>query len=50
VDAEGCRTCFGGLVSIFVFDILQIPSGCSGKYFTFATVRTKKFPVLQFYS
>jgi len=27
VDAEGCRIYFGGLISMFVFDILQIPMG-----------------------
>ena len=24
----GCHVSFGGLISMFVFDILQIPSGC----------------------
>jgi hypothetical protein len=28
VDAIGCRTSFSGLISMFVFDILQIPGGC----------------------
>jgi len=28
VDGVGCLTLFSGLVSMFVFDILQIPSGC----------------------
>ena len=27
VDAVGCLTYYGGLIDIFVFDILQIPSG-----------------------
>jgi len=28
VYAVGCLTCYGRLIDIFVFDILQIPSGC----------------------
>jgi len=28
VDEEGRRTSFSGLINIFVFAILQIPSGC----------------------
>jgi hypothetical protein len=28
VDAVRCRTCFSGMISIFVFDILRIPSWC----------------------
>jgi hypothetical protein len=29
VDAVGCRTFFGGLICMFVVDILQVPSGCN---------------------
>ena len=32
VDAVGCGTFFSGLISMFVFDILQIPSGCNQIY------------------
>ena len=33
VDVAGCRTFFfSGLISMFVFDILQIPSACSQIY------------------
>jgi hypothetical protein len=28
LDAVGCRTIFSGLLSMFVFDILQIPDEC----------------------
>jgi hypothetical protein len=28
VDVVGCRTILNRVISIFVFDILQIPSGC----------------------
>jgi len=28
VDAVGIRTFFSGLIGIFVFDVLQIRSGC----------------------
>jgi len=28
VDALVCLTCFSGLIGVYVFDILQTPSGC----------------------
>ena len=28
MDAAGCGNLFSGLISIFVFDVVQIPSGC----------------------
>jgi hypothetical protein len=36
VDAVRWRTCFSGMISVFVFDMLRIPSGCiqSGSAYT----------------
>ena len=31
-DAVVCLTCFSGLIVMYVFDILQTPSGCGQIY------------------